>query len=91
MGLWSYFRRRPAAEQTGATPVMAPSEPEPLAPEQLAELQDAWAELASAAQGSGVTGLHACSRNGRPWQEDPAAVRSLAAILRSAKAENATG
>lgn len=46
---------------------------------QLKELQD-----------SGVTGLHACSSNGRPWRENPAAVRGLAATLRGFRAENST-
>jgi hypothetical protein len=90
MGLRSFFKQRPA---TGSTaPAIAPSEPEaqePLTHEQLAELQDAWAELAKAAQGSGVTNLHACSRNGKRWEEDPAAVRGLAATLRELQAENA--
>lgn len=92
MGLWSFFRPRPAAART-ATEV-AGSEPEaqePLTAEQLAELQDAWAELANAVEGSGVKNLHACSRNGKPWQEDPAAVRGLATILRNYKAENTNG
>jgi hypothetical protein len=62
---------------------------EQLTPEQLAELQDAWAELAEAAKGTGATGLHACSRNGRRWEEDPTAVRGLAAILRNVRAEDA--
>lgn len=93
MGLRSFFSRRPAAASTTA-PAVAASEPEPrepLTPEQLAELEDAWAELAKAAEGSGVTGLHACSRNGRRWEKDPAAVRGLAATLRSYKAEHANG
>jgi len=93
MGLWSFFSRRAAAARAAA-PVIAAREPEPQEPltaEQLAELQDAWAELAEATESSGATGLHACSRNGRPWQEDPAAVRGLAAILRSSTAENANG
>lgn len=85
------MRRRPAAGTPASTVVAGngPEQREPLTPEQLTELQDAWAELAQAAEGSGVTNMHACSRNGRPWQEDPAAVRGLAATLRSVRAENA--
>jgi hypothetical protein len=71
--------------------VSEPAVQEPSSPEQLAELQDAWAELAEAAKGTGATGLHACSRNGRRWEEDPAAVRGLAAILRNVRAEEAMG
>lgn len=88
MGLRSFFRRRQTA--AGDTAVStAVDNPELLAPEQLAELQEAWAELAQAAKGSGVTSLHACSRNGRPWEEDPAAVRGMAAILRGHSADMA--
>lgn len=83
MGLPSFFKRRLAAGTAApAGAVSGPEAQEPLTPEQLAELQDAWAELAKAAEGSGVTGLHACSRNGRRWEEDPGAVRGLAATLR---------
>lgn len=87
MGPGSFFRRRTA--KTGAAVVVA-SEPETeqLTGEQLAELQAAWAELAKAAEGSGVTGLHACSRNGKRWEEDVAAVRGLAAILREVRSED---
>lgn len=86
MGLRSLFMRHRAAGDTTASTVVVGSEAEhqePLTPEQLAELQEAWAELTNAAEGSDVTGLHACSRNGKPWQEDPAAVRGLAATLRA--------
>jgi hypothetical protein len=55
---------------------------EPLTAEQLVELEAAWAELTAAAEASEVTNFHACSRNGRPWTEDPAAVRAAAATLR---------
>jgi hypothetical protein len=90
MGLRNIFRRRRAAGTAApAGWVSEPEAQEPPTPEQLAELQDAWAELAKAAEGSGVTGLHACSRNGRRWEEDPAAVRGLAATLRDFRAENA--
>jgi hypothetical protein len=86
---WRRFFRRSAAAPKVA--VSGPDVQEPLAPEQLAELQDAWAELAEAAKSTGATGLHACSRNGRRWEEDPAAVRGLAAILRNVRAENVNG
>ncbi|QSZ55693.1 hypothetical protein AYX19_21420 (plasmid) [Paenarthrobacter ureafaciens] len=68
---------------------MEPKEQEPLTPEQVADLKAAWAELAEAAKESAATGFHACSRGSKPWQEDPAAVRSMAALLRSVDAEDA--
>jgi acyl-CoA reductase-like NAD-dependent aldehyde dehydrogenase len=86
MGLWSWLgRRKPTTGANDMDRVVPdqPKEQESLTPEQLAELKDAWAELAEAAKESAVTGFHACSRGGKPWQEDPAAVRSLAALIRS--------
>jgi len=61
-----------------------------LTPEQLAELQETWAEFAEAVKESGVKGVHACTRNGKPWQKDPAAVRSMAALLRHVRDEDTT-
>jgi hypothetical protein len=92
MGLWSRFarRRKPA---TGAglpdAGAIEPKEQESVTPEQVADLKAAWAELAEAAKEASVTGFHACSRGGKPWQEDPAAVRSMAALLRRVSAEDA--
>ena len=92
MGLRSFFKRSSAAAGKRAvlTTVTDPAAPEPLTPAQLAELQAAWAELAEAAKGSGVKSFHACSRNGKPWQEDPASVRSMAALLRRERNEGTT-
>lgn len=89
MGLRSFFRRRPAIAggMAGSTAVIDAAGREPLTPEELAELQDAWADLAEAAKESAVKSFHACTRNGKPWQEDPASVRSMAAMLRSFPAE----
>ncbi|OOP63149.1 hypothetical protein BMF89_07350 [Arthrobacter sp. SRS-W-1-2016] len=59
-------------------------------PEKRAELEQAWAELARAAEGAGVTSFRACTRNGTSsWEENPAAVRALAATLRDYRAEGA--
>ncbi|MGK3957682.1 hypothetical protein ACLKOZ_16000 [Arthrobacter sp. R4] len=55
---------------------------EPFSPERQGDLQEAWAELTEAARNSKVTSFHACTRTGRPWTEDPAAVRAVAATLR---------
>lgn len=88
MGLRSLFRKRPAA--AGATPAEAnPETLEPLTAEQLVELEAAWAELTAAAEASDVTNFHACTRNGRPWTENPAAVRAAAATLRDFPAAGA--
>ncbi|WP_243182059.1 hypothetical protein [Arthrobacter humicola] len=53
------------------------------------ELEAAWAELTAAAEASEVTNFHACTRNGRPWNADPAAVRAAAATLREFPAADA--
>lgn len=53
-----------------------------MSPELLEELRVAWAELTEAAKGSNVTSFQACTQKGRPWTEDPAAVRAVAATLR---------
>lgn len=85
MGLWSRFGRcKPANDADGTALVVARQreEQDPLTPAQLADLKDAWAELAEAAKASAVTGFHACSRGGEPWQEDPVAVRNMAALIR---------
>jgi hypothetical protein len=93
MGLWSWFacRRKPAT--AAGRPAFAASikqkEQEPSTPEQKADLKAAWDELAEAAKESAATSFHACSRGGKPWQEDPAAVRNMAALLRRIDAEDA--
>lgn len=84
MGIRSIFRKRPATTVMGdAMPVANAPEPvEPLTAEQLLELEEAWAELAAAAEASEVTNFHACTRTGRSWTEDPAPVRAVTATLR---------
>ena len=92
MGLWSWFSRcKPTHDANRDAPVVARQreEQKPLTPEQMADLKDAWAELAEAADASAATGFHACSRGGKSWQEDPAAVRTVAALLRNAGKEDA--
>lgn len=93
MGLCSLFTRHRSTDRTTVSASVAAKNPEPQeppTPEQLADLQDAWAELAEAARGSGVKGFHACGRGGKPWQEDPAAVRSMATLFRRFQEENTT-
>ena len=84
MGLRSLFQRK-AATTARLSPVPAATacQDEPLSPErQDEELQAAWVELTEAAGRSKVTSFHACTRTGRPWTEDPGAVRAVAATLR---------
>lgn len=83
MGLRSLFHRKaatsaPVGPVEGAAHVPDAS----MSPELLEELRIAWAELTEAAKASRVTSFQACTRTGRPWTEDPAAVRDVAATLR---------
>jgi hypothetical protein len=64
---------------------------EPLAPVQLAEFQEAWVELALAAERPGGAGhFHVCTRNGKSWQEEPTSVRAVAALLRDHQSDEPT-
>jgi hypothetical protein len=83
MGLRSLFQRK-AVSTACVSPVLAADAGQdgPLSPERQEELRAAWVELTKAALGSKVTSFHACTRTGRPWTEDPAAVRAVAATLR---------
>ncbi|MFF2317378.1 hypothetical protein ACFVTE_14020 [Arthrobacter sp. NPDC058097] len=79
MSLKHLFRRK--AKATGSRAAEAAGQASaPLA--QTEDLQEAWAELTEAARGSKVMSFHACTANGVPWGQDPAAVRTIAAILR---------
>jgi hypothetical protein len=90
MGLRSIFRKRPAAGTGDSMPVAGGAETrEPLMAEQLLDLEVAWAELAAAQEASELTNFHACTRTGRSWAEDPAAVRAVAATLREFPAAEA--
>jgi hypothetical protein len=84
MGFRRSFWKRPAAAATGDAVAIAggPEPAEPLTPERLIDLQEAWAELVAAAEASGVSNLDACTRTGRSWTENPATVRAIAAALR---------
>jgi hypothetical protein len=91
MGLRSIFRKRPATTGTAdSTPAAGgPETREPLTAEQLRGLEEAWAELAAAQEASELTNFHACTRSGRSWTEDLAAVRAVAATLREFPAAEA--
>lgn len=80
MAFRSLFRRKAAAALSNPS---TPAEDTPTSSRQHAEdLQAAWDELTEAAQQSKVINFHACTRTGRPWAQDPAAVRTIAAALR---------
>jgi hypothetical protein len=84
MGLRSLFQRK-AATTSPVVPVVEAAAPVPDAlksPELQEELRVAWAELTEAAKASKVTNFQAFTRTGRPWTEDPTAVRDVAATLR---------
>lgn len=84
MGLRSLFQRKAATTAPAvASREAAVAQDEPLSPELPEDLRCAWDELAEAAKNSRVTNFHGCTRIlGRPWTEDPAAVRAIAATLR---------
>ena len=83
MRLRNLFHREPAtATPMAAAPESAAPQDEPMSAEYLEELRAAWAELAEASKASTVPNFHACTRTGRPWTKDPAALRAIAATLR---------
>lgn len=83
MGLRSLFQRKPvSAARTSPVGPAAPIPDALTSPEPQEELRVAWAELAEAAKASKVTNVHACTRTGRHWTEDPVAVRAVAGALR---------
>lgn len=86
MGLRSLFKKRTAA--TGyELPAPPRPEPERPSPQQMAELQEAWAELTQVVEEAGVVKFRACTPNGTSWQEDPQAVRGITATLRRIHAQ----
>jgi hypothetical protein len=91
MGLRGFFRRS-RTKANGGLPAarrIGPEAGEPT-PEQLAELEQASAELAQAAEGAGVIAFHACTRKGTSsWEDDPAAVRAVVAMLSGYRADEA--
>jgi hypothetical protein len=83
MGLRNLFHRK-AATKAAVSPARpaAAVRNEPVSPELLEDLRCAWDELSEAAKDSKVINFHACTRTGRPWTQDPAVVRAVAATLR---------
>jgi hypothetical protein len=83
MGLRSLFHRKEVTTaRVSPVPAGNAGHDEPFSPKRQEDLQAAWVELTAAARNSKVTSFHACTRAGRPWTEDPAAVRAVAATLR---------
>ncbi len=78
MRLLRFLRGR----QAPSPALTALTERQPLTPDQALELEQAWMELRAAADLAGVSTFRACTRDGSSWEEDPAAVRSMAATLR---------
>lgn len=89
MGLRSFFRSSAggADERSPAVVRITPKPIDPLQPEQMAELQAAWEEFAKAAEDASVTSFRACTRGGKPWEDDPVTVRALAAMLKDFRAD----
>lgn len=78
---WILRHRRPAAVESSTGAATAPVERKPLAPEQLADLEQAWAELRRAIKESGVTSFHVCTRDGSRWEQNANSVRLMAKTL----------
>ncbi|MBT2539048.1 hypothetical protein J7I79_23625 [Arthrobacter sp. ISL-69] len=66
------------------SPTAVAASKQQLTPAQLADLREAWAELNQAAEDAGVKTFRACRRDGSSssWEDDPEAVRSMAALIR---------
>jgi hypothetical protein len=74
--------RRQTAAAAEPSPVVVAASKEPLTPAQLADLREARAELNQAAEDAGVKTFRACTRDGSSWEDDPEAVRNMAALIR---------
>jgi hypothetical protein len=93
MGLRRLFPGNTETALPGPAPEGAsgPEATESMAPEQLAEFREAWVQLALAAERPGGAGhFRACTRNGKSWEEDPASVRAVAALLRDHQSDEPT-
>jgi hypothetical protein len=82
VGLRRLFQRKAALSAARVSTVSAAPLARDAPRARQEELQAAWVELTEAAKGSRVTSFHAYTRTGRPWTDDPEAVRAVAATLR---------
>lgn len=95
MGLLNFLNRRslptevapPSAVVQDASTGQEPETAVEPTPEQLADLDAARAELLQLAAEVGVKSLNACPRDGSRWQDDPATIRAITAVLREAHLE----
>lgn len=74
--------RRSALSEAGPSPAIGSSRHEQASVEELADLEEAWADLNQAAEEAGVISFRACTRDGSPWQNDPEAVRRIVAMIK---------
>ena len=82
VGLRSLFTRR--RTPASSSPAVQAAAREPLTPAQLADLAAARTEFLRVAEESGLKSLHACSRDGSHWQDDPESVRTMTALIKDA-------
>lgn len=85
--LRDFLGRRRTSAAAGSFAVAWPVEAErpPLTPAQLADLEEAWAELRQAAQEAGVKSFRACTRDGSRWEENPDSVRAMTRTIKDAQ------
>lgn len=91
MGLRSFFSRRREPTEAEPSAGVVATERGPVTPAQLADLKAAWAELQQAATETGVMSLHACTRDGSRWQDDPHSVRAMTETIRNTQKYTAEG
>ena len=84
-------RRRTPTAAVGPFPVasVAATERPQLDSAQLADLEEAWAELRQAAQEAGVKSFHACTRDGSSWGDNPDTVRAVTRIIQGTQKDTA--
>lgn len=85
--LRDFLGRRRTPTTAEAVPVASPVETESprLTPAQLADLEEAWAELRQATQEAGVKSFSACTRDGNRWEENPDSVRAMTRTIKDAQ------
>ncbi|MFE4080441.1 hypothetical protein [Paenarthrobacter sp. YIM B13468] len=95
MGLLNFLNRRslptvvapPSAVGQDASTGQEPKPAAEPVPGQLADLEAARTELLQLAAAVGVESLNACPRDGSRWQDDPATIRAITAVIREAHLE----